>query len=68
MIQFFYVIVKAPCECITPLLNEVCNQENDNAQGVAECVISSQDRKLSSIMPVVYDCEQCSNWFVYSKI
>ena len=46
------------------LLNEVCSQENDNAQGVAECVSSSRDRKLNSIMPVVYDCEQYFNWFV----
>ena len=39
----FYVLVKAPCECATGIIERGCGRENENAQGKAECVIISRD-------------------------
>ena len=45
------------------IIERGCGRENDNARDAAECVISSRDRKSSSIIPVVYGRERCFNWF-----
>ena len=51
------VLVKAPCECTTGIIES-------RERGAAECVIDSRDRKPRSIIPVVYERERCFNWFV----
>ena len=52
-----YVLVKAPCECTTGIIER-------GLRSRAECVIDSRDRKPRSIIPVVYERERCFNWFV----
>ena len=59
-----YVLVKAPCECTTGIIERGLRSRDDNARGAAECVIDSRDRKPRSIIPVVYERERCFNWFV----
>ena len=39
-----YVLVKAPCECATGIIERGCGRESDNTRGKAECVIISRDR------------------------
>ena len=58
------VLVKAPCECTTGIIERGLRSRDDNARGAAECVIDSRDRKPRSIIPVVYERERCFNWFV----
>ena len=60
----FLVLVKAPCECTTGIIERGLRSRDDNARGAAECVIDSRDRKPRSIIPVVYEHERCFNWFV----
>ena len=60
----YYVLVKAPCECTTGIIERGLRSRDDNARGAAECVIDSRDRKPRSIIPVVYERERCFNWFV----
>ena len=62
--KILYVLVKAPCECTTGIIERGLRSRDDNARGAAECVIDSRDRKPRSIIPVVYKRERCFNWFV----
>ena len=62
--NWLYVLVKAPCECTTGIIERGLWSRDDNARGAAECVIDSRDRKPRSIIPVVYERERCFNWFV----
>ena len=60
--KILYVLVKAPCECTTGIIERGLRSRDDNARGAA--VIDSRDRKPRSIIPVVYKRERCFNWFV----